>query len=116
MRDLGKLRREAEDMETLNVYRNMEGSSLFVHVHNARGLENLVSNEPSTAVQLKCEGQKLETQKVKDSFSPLWNETFTFKIERGDDPLEVKVFEKDIINRVTSVGTGFISLVDLRNQ
>jgi hypothetical protein len=35
MRDLGKLRKEAEVSERMNEFRNMEGSSLQVHVHHA---------------------------------------------------------------------------------
>ena len=47
---------------------------------------------------------------VKDSFEPIFEETFTLPIVRGDDPLVVKVFEKDFLNRVNGLGSVFISL------
>jgi len=35
---------------------------------------------------------------------------------RGDDPLEVRLFEKDVFNRVSYIGSHFVDLTSLRHQ
>lgn len=88
-------KRSADVNERMNQNGLMEGSILTVHVIQAENLkvvEKSAGGEP--AVELACEGQRIETKAAKDPVSPNWDEKFTFSISQGSDDLKLTVWGK----------------------
>jgi Ca2+-dependent lipid-binding protein len=76
----------------------MDGSTLTVRVVEARDLIAKNANGLSDPyVILQTEGQKMETQYMENTISPVWNETFTFNIRSGQDPLKIVLMDKNFI-------------------
>ena len=74
----------------------MVGSILTVHVVEARDLKPMdVDGTSDPYVVLEIENQKIETNYKKSTLAPVWNESFTFEITHGREPLRVTVFDKD---------------------
>lgn len=74
----------------------MHGSILTVHVVEARDLKPMDMDGTSDPyVILQIEDQRIETNYKKSTLSPVWNESFTFDIIHGRDPLRVVVMDKD---------------------
>ena len=88
-------KRSADVNERMNQNGLMEGSILTVRVIQAENLkvvEKSAGGEP--AVELACEGQRIETKAAKDPVSPNWDEKFTFSISQGSDDLKLTVWGK----------------------
>ena len=88
-------KRSADVSERMNPNGLMEGSILTVHVikaENLKAADRSGGREP--AVELSCEGQRIETKATKDSPSPTWDEKFTFAITQGSDDLKLTVWGK----------------------
>lgn len=84
--------REVEKTERLNNKGIMIGSILTVHVVEARDLKPVSSFEGLTPyVELEIEGQRIETSVKSNTVAPVWNESFTFDIELGTEPLKITV-------------------------
>lgn len=84
--------REVEKTEKLNNKGIMIGSILTVHVVEARDLKTISSYESlAPYVELEIEGQRIETSVKQNTVSPVWNESFTFDIELGTEPLKISV-------------------------
>jgi Ca2+-dependent lipid-binding protein len=65
-------------------------------VVEARDLKPMdVDGSSDPYVELRIEGQQIQTNFKKSTLSPVWNESFTFDITHGKDPLEVYVMDKD---------------------
>lgn len=88
-------KRSADVNERMNPNGLMEGSILTVHViqaENLKTIERAAGSEP--AVELACEGQRIETKAAKDPSTPHWDEKFTFAISQGNDDLKLTVWGK----------------------
>ena len=82
----------------------MKGSTLSVHVIDARNLKS--SNDfANSQVRLSIEEQSSNTQRVNNSNDPVWNEVIAFDISKGTEPLVIEVMDfistrqKEIIGR-----------------
>ncbi len=85
-----------QQTERQNEYGIMVGSILTVHVVEARDLKAMdMDGFSDPYVELLIEGQKIQTNYKKSTLTPVWNESFTFDIQHGRDPLEVYVYDKD---------------------
>ena len=74
----------------------MHGSILTVHVVEARDLKPMDMDGTSDPyVVLSIEDQRIETNYKKSTLAPVWNESFTFDIMHGKDPLRVVIMDKD---------------------
>lgn len=74
--------------EQLNEYGIMHGSILTVHVVEARDLKPMDMDGTSDPyVILQIEDQRIETNYKKSTLNPVWNESFTFEIVHGREPL-----------------------------
>jgi Ca2+-dependent lipid-binding protein len=95
----------------------MHGSILTVHVVEARDLKPMDMDGTSDPyVVLQIEDQRIETNYKKSTLSPVWNESFTFDIMHGKDPLQVIVMDKDTFGNDEFQGKCFVSLSILRDQ
>jgi Ca2+-dependent lipid-binding protein len=74
----------------------MHGSILTVHVVEARDLKPMdMEGTSDPYVVLQIEDQKIETNYKKSTLAPVWNESFTFDIIHGKEPLKITVMDKD---------------------
>ena len=68
----------------------MIGSILTVHVVEARDLKAMdIDGTSDPFVTIEIENQKIETNYKRGTLSPVWNESFTFEITHGREPLVV---------------------------
>ena len=82
--------------EQLNEYGIMHGSILTVHVVEARELAPMdVDGSSDPYAILKIEDQVIETNVKSHTLSPVWNESFTFDIMHGKEPLKIVIMDKD---------------------
>ena len=78
----------------------MHGSILTVHVVEARDLKPMDMDGTSDPfVVLKIENQQIETNYKKSTLAPVWNESFTFDIVQGREPLFITVMDKDTFGK-----------------
>lgn len=78
----------------------MHGSILTVHVVEARDLKPMDMDGVSDPfVILRIENQQIETNYKKSTLAPVWNESFTFDIVHGREPLQVTVMDKDTFGK-----------------
>ena len=95
----------------------MLGSILSVHVVEARDLKPMDMDGTSDPyVILEIEDQKIETNYKKSTLSPVWNESFTFEISHGRDPLHIVIMDKDTFGNDEYEGQCQVSLNSLRDQ
>ena len=95
----------------------MKESFLTVHCVEARDLKPLdVDGTSDPYVILQIEDQRIETTFKKSTLNPVWNESFTFEIHHGRDPLFIEVMDKDTFGEDESEGVCTFSLDDLRDQ
>ena len=86
--------------EQLNEYGIMHGSILTVHVVEARDLKPMDMDGTSDPyVILQIEDQRIETNFKKSTLQPVWNESFTFEIVHGREPLQIVVMDKDTFGK-----------------
>ena len=103
--------------EQLNEYGIMRESLLTVHCVEARDLKPLDMDGTSDPyVILQIEDQRIETTFKKSTLNPVWNESFTFEIHHGRDPLFIEVMDKDTFGEDDSEGVCTFSLDELRDQ
>jgi len=77
-----------QNTEQLNEFGIMHESVLTVHVVEARDLLPLDMDGTSDPyVILQIEDQRIETNFKKSTLNPVWNESFTFEIVHGREPL-----------------------------
>ena len=108
---------EAARVETKNQFGIMVGSVLTVHVREAKNLTPMDTGGTSDPyVILRCERQRIETNYIPNDLNPVWDEIFTFNIERGDGDLEVVVMDRDTIGRDDFEGQVSIPLKTLQDQ
>ncbi|CAF0726472.1 unnamed protein product [Didymodactylos carnosus] len=60
---------------------------------------------------------KQRTSTKKDTNSPVWNETFVFNLQKGQDHLKLKVYDDDVVGK-DSIGSAKISQckIDMRSN
>ena len=76
----------------------MENSVLTVSVIEARDLKPMDFEGISDPyVILESAGQTVQTKYQKSTLNPIWEESFTFDIFKGDEILKVVVMDKDVI-------------------
>jgi Ca2+-dependent lipid-binding protein len=94
----------------------MHGSILTVHVVEARDLRPMDMDGTSDPyVVLQIEDQRIETNYKKSTLSPVWNESFTFDIMHGKEPLKIVVMDKDTFGNDDFEGQCHVSLNGLRD-
>lgn len=90
----------------------MIGSILTVHVVEARDLKPMdVDGTSDPYVSIEIENQRIETNYKKSTLSPVWNESFTFEIAHGKDPLKVTVWDKDTFGNDDFEGQCYVPLL-----
>lgn len=95
----------------------MHGSILTVHVVEARDLKPMDMDGTSDPyVVLEIEDQRIETNYKKSTLAPVWNESFTFDIMHGKEPLKITVMDKDTFGNDEFEGMCYVSLNGLRDQ
>jgi Ca2+-dependent lipid-binding protein len=95
----------------------MHGSILTVHVVEARDLKPMDMDGTSDPyVTLQIEDQRIETNYKKSTLSPVWNESFTFDITQGREPLKVIIMDKDTFGKDEFEGKCMVPLNLLRDQ
>lgn len=67
-------------------------------------------------VILEIENQRIDTTYKKSTLNPVWNESFTFDIASGVQPLYVIVMDKDTFGNDDFEGKCEVDLNDLRDQ
>jgi len=108
---------EAARSETQNPSGIMVGSVLTVHVREAKNLKPMDTGGTSDPyVILTCERQRIETKYIPNDLNPVWDEIFTFNIERGDGDLKVVVMDRDTIGNDDFEGQVSIPLKTLQDQ
>ena len=105
MAEVAEDRGMVENSEKINQFRNMEGAYMWVVVHSAVIDDEKYRDPPACSVQLSTEGQKMQTQESWETYMPMWNESFTFNIVRGDDPLFIKICTINALYQVKSIAT-----------
>ena len=95
----------------------MFGSILTVHVVEARDLKPMDMDGTSDPyVVLQIEDQRIETNYKKSTLQPVWNESFTFEITHGREPLQIVVMDKDTFGNDDLEGICQFPLNQLRDQ
>jgi Ca2+-dependent lipid-binding protein len=95
----------------------MLGSILTVHVVEARDLRPMDMDGTSDPyVILQVEDQRIETNFKKSTLNPVWNESFTFEISHGREPLQIVVMDKDTFGKDDLEGMCEFPLVHLQDQ
>jgi Ca2+-dependent lipid-binding protein len=94
----------------------MHGSILTVHVVEARDLKPMdIDGTSDPYAILQVEDQKIETSVKSGTLSPVWNESFTFDITHGKDPLKITIMDKDRFGGDDFEGQAVINLNTLRD-
>ena len=107
----------SETLEKTNSAGIMEGSSLTVSVFEAQHLKPTDSDGSADPYALlHCEGQRIETRYHLNTLNPIWQETFTFQIRTGSDPLQVLVMDHDDSDSDNCMGEVSVDLGTLRDQ
>jgi len=92
----------------------MNGSILTVHVVEARELRaNNVEGLLDPFVELTIEDQVSKTNYKKGTLDPVWNESSTFDIVHGQDPLKLEVLDQDTFAKDTTVGIAYLDLQEI---
>ena len=108
---------EAAKTETKNQFGIMVGSVLTVNVREAKNLKPMDTGGTSDPyVILSCERQRIETKYIPNDLNPVWDEIFTFNIERGDGELKVVIMDRDTIGNDDFEGQVSIPLKTLQDQ
>lgn len=95
----------------------MHGSILTVHVVEARDLKPMDMDGTSDPyVVLQIEDQRIETNYKKSTLNPVWNESFTFEIVHGSEPLQIVAMDKDFYGKDDFEGMCDFSLANLQDQ
>ena len=88
--------KEAQDKEKKNKYGIMDDSTLTVTVVEGVDLKAMDFNGVSDPYCiLNLEGQIEQTKYQKNTLNPVWDQTFTFRVERGNEVLKITVMDKD---------------------
>lgn len=77
----------------------MEGSILTVNLVEARDLF-LNSKKVSSFVIFTIEDQQMESRLINGSNSPVWNESISFDIYHGQEPLKISVMNREAFCKV----------------
>ena len=89
----------------------MENSVLTVHVVEARNLLPMdMEGTSDPYVIMTIEGQRIQTSVKSSDLNPVWNESFTFDIDTGREPLQIEVMDKDTFGADDFEGECQISL------
>lgn len=91
----------------------MPNSILTVHVVEARNLIPMdMEGTSDPYVILEIEQQRIQTSYKKSDLNPVWNESFTFDIEHGQEPLKLVVYDKDTFGQDDYEGECEVDLLD----
>lgn len=76
----------------------MEGSILTVNLVEARDLANNAKTV-SAFVIFTIEDQQMESRLINSNNAPVWNESISFDIYHGKDPLRIQVMSREAFCR-----------------
>eukprot|EP00359_Climacostomum_virens_P007038 CAMPEP_0204903122 /NCGR_PEP_ID=MMETSP1397-20131031/4060_1 /ASSEMBLY_ACC=CAM_ASM_000891 /TAXON_ID=49980 /ORGANISM="Climacostomum Climacostomum virens, Strain Stock W-24" /LENGTH=470 /DNA_ID=CAMNT_0052071707 /DNA_START=905 /DNA_END=2314 /DNA_ORIENTATION=- len=108
---------QAANTEEKNQYNIMKGSVLTVHVVKAQNLLPMdIGGTSDPYVILSCENQQIETRYISNDLNPVWEETFTFQVQKGNEDLQVIVMDHDTLGRHDFEGQVFIPLATIADQ
>jgi Ca2+-binding EF-hand superfamily protein len=117
MEDAQDKMKATANIEELNSYGIMKGSVLTVHVVKAQNLIPMdIGGASDPYVILSCEGQQIETRYISNDLNPVWEETFTFQIQRGTEDLSVIVMDYDTFGKHDFEGQVIIPLQSIADQ
>jgi hypothetical protein len=117
MEDARSKMANANKVEELNTYGIMKGSVLTVQVIKAQNLLPMdIGGKSDPYVILSCENQQIETRYISNDLNPVWDETFTFQIQKGTEDLSVIVMDHDVIGRHDFEGQVEIPLQSISDQ
>jgi Ca2+-binding EF-hand superfamily protein len=107
----------AANTEEPNSYGIMKGSVLTVNVVKAQNLLPMdIGGKSDPYVILSCENQQIETRYISNDLNPVWEETFTFQIQKGTEDLSVIVMDHDTLGRHDFEGQVLIPLQSIADQ
>jgi Ca2+-binding EF-hand superfamily protein len=107
----------SSQVEEPNPYGIMKGSVLTVKVIKAQNLLPMdIGRKSDPFVILSCENQQIETRYISIDQNPVWDETFTFQIQKGTEDLSVIVMDHDVTGRHDFEGQVEIPLQSIADQ
>ena len=108
---------EAEKMERTNANGIMVGSVLTCHVREAKNLKPMnMRGKSDPYVVLTCERQRIETKYIPNEVNPVWDEVFTFQIDRHDSNLKVAIMDRSSMGGDEFQGQLVIPLSTMADQ
>lgn len=108
---------EAEKLERNNANGIMIGSVLTCHVREAKNLKPMnMRGKSDPYVVLTCERQRIETKYISNEVNPVWDEVFTFQIERHDSNLRVTIMDRSNLGSDEFQGMVVIPLSTIADQ
>lgn len=114
--DINNLKQDVARTETINQFGIMDGSVLIVTIVSAKDLRKIeFGRAVDPFVVLQCEGQRIESNFIRNNYNPVWNEKFTFDIKRGDDPLKISVYDRGTLVN-SFIGKYMLNLDTLPSQ
>lgn len=106
---------EAEATERLNAMNIMDGSQLFVTVHNIQNIRRRDGTPIEADFLLSCENLSVNTGTSTDPDNFVVNKNYTFPIRMGNQPLDIQMVDMGSQDQV-SVGAIRILLNSLASQ
>lgn len=108
---------EAQKLERPNANGIMVGSILTCHVREAKNLKPMnMRGKSDPYVVLTCERQRIETKYIPGEVNPVWDEVFTFQIERHDSNLKVSIMDHSTLGSDEFQGQVVIPLNTIADQ
>ena len=108
---------QARKVEKVNPNGVMIGSVLTVHVREAKNLKPMnMRGKSDPYVILTCERQRIETKYIPGEVNPVWDEVFTFQIEKKDSVLKVNIMDRSTIGSDEFQGQVVIELNSISDQ
>lgn len=90
---------------------------LTVHLVEARDLKPMdVDGTSDPYVKFEIEGQRIESKYITSTLNPVWNESFSFEIQTGLEPLKISVMDRDVFGTDDFEGECLVNLIDLKDQ
>ena len=89
----------------------MPAGTLHVNIVEGRNLKDrdMVGQNDAYVEIYVDKKYKQRTTAIANSNNPVWNENFTFNLQKGDDDIHFSVYDDDVVGR-DSIGNGKVKL------